>query len=498
MAEQTDKEVCSICLNDFHQPVILDCRHSFCFICFKDYVNKFSINEELLCPLCRCIIKDRDGGVQQFRPQLNTDDNSARNIPQCDVCSEYTSKFYCRDCDQYLCQSCKTTHDKLKSCKDHFVCRYDEKQICRLPNKSMKENTKATPVTNRNDLCPNHVEKQVDMYCKDCWLAVCLKCFVADHNRHNCLDIQKEQVRQSIREDLRVLNNDLEMQITNFQLDYDNLNRKLIEVKISTKTECDKVDAQVEKVCSEFHKVGENAKNRMQKTSEQEEIKIRKSMEEIKSLTEELKASVKYSKNVLEDSSIVQALQRLPKVRQEKDESCSKMYIPDVRYSKFQAPEIDATLLTNQLGKISYCKQNMVGKVVSCHQNMFEDTFLLDDVFDRWYYGKRHGVSGFTWSIGAYKLSKSLRIRLKLADTDDKRITSCKADVTYKLINITADSKSVIKQCIGTVEPVRLSECYIDVIDWSYFSNPCSGFIDDNKHFTIQVSINNVTEIKSR
>ncbi|XP_055955587.1 E3 ubiquitin-protein ligase TRIM71-like [Patella vulgata] len=436
-----------------------------------------------------------DGGLDRFKPK-------PINIPQCDVCTEDTSQYFCRDCDQYLCKSCKTTHDKLKSCKDHVVSRYDETQIYQAPtsHETIKEKASASSITNPKDFCLRHEKETVNVYCKDCTVAVCWKCFVADHNGHKCLDLQEDEVRQSIRHDLKSMNDELEKQITNFQKHYDNLNSKLIEVKNCTKTECDKVDAQVEKICSEFHKIGENIKKEMQKTGEEEESKFRKLMEDIKRLTEDLKASVKYSVNVLEDSSVVQVLQRIPKVRQEKDESCCrKLDIPDVRYSTFQVAEIDKTLLTNQLGKIVSCHQNMIGKVVSCHQNMFEVVFNVDTVPGYGgVYGKRHVVSGFTWRIGVDKLGSSLfSFVLNLNDVEDKSITSCKVDVTYKLINKTDDRQSVVKQCNWTVVPGG-STYVTPIIDWKRLSNPGSGFIDDHRNFTIQVTINDITDIKRR
>ncbi|XP_050411172.1 kinesin light chain 1 isoform X2 [Patella vulgata] len=357
-----DTEVCSICLNDFQQPVTIDCHHSFCFICLEDYVNKTSNKDQFKCPLCRCLI---DGDVQRFSPKLNIEDNST--IPQCDVCNEDKSQYFCRDCDQYLCKSCKTMHDKMKICKDHFVCRYDEKKICQQSNDPMMEMLSATSVTHPKDFCPNHEGETVKIYCKDCLLAACFNCLVADHNGHKFLDLKKDEVRQSIRQDLKTLNDDLEKQITNFQKQHDDLSSKLIEIKNCTKTECDKVDAHVDKICSEVHKIGENIKKEMQKSSEEEESKLVKLMEDINRLTEDLKASVKYSVNVLEDSSIVQVLQRLPNVRREKDESCfRKLDIPDVRYSTFQVAEIDETLLTNQLGKI----QQIVEETASVANNL--------------------------------------------------------------------------------------------------------------------------------
>ncbi|XP_050405233.2 tripartite motif-containing protein 2-like [Patella vulgata] len=486
MAEKTDKEVCSICLSNFQQPVKVDCHHSFCFSCLDDYVKKTSTNDQFICPLCRCLIQIPTGGVNQLRSKPYIADHSPNNIPQCDVCTEDISQYFCQDCDQCLCKSCKTMHDKLKSCKDHVAYRYDEYQIGQQ-SRPKNESTPVTSVTDHKEFCRHHEGEEITMYCKDCSLAMCWKCFVANHNGHNYLDLQEEEVRQNMRQDLRTLNDELETQIKRFEKHYDNLNSKLMEVKQVTKTECDRVDAQVDKVCSEFRKIGENIKKEMQKTSEEEESKCRNLMEDIKRLTEDLKASVKYSVNVLEDSAIVEVLQRLPKVRQEKDESCCrKLDIPGVRYSTFQVAEIDKTLLTNQLGKI-----------VSCHQIMIEDIFTVEGVRGSgWNYGKQQVVSGFTWSISVTR-STSLFVGLNLHDVEDKSITSCKVDVTCKIINKNDDRQSVVKQCVDTARPGGGLYCG-KLIDLSYVNDPDSGFIDDNGNFTIQVTINEITVIDRR
>ncbi|XP_050398425.1 E3 ubiquitin-protein ligase TRIM71-like [Patella vulgata] len=355
-------------------------------------------------------------------------------------------------------------------------------------------------MTNSKDFCQRHDEETVKFYCKDCTVAVCWRCFVADHNGHKFLDLQEDEVRKNIRQDFKSLNDELEKQITNFQQHYDNLNIKLIEVKNCTKTECEKVDAQVVKICSEFHKIGEDVKKEMKKNGEKEESKFRKLMEDSKRLTEELKASVKYSVNVLEDSSIVQVLQRLPKVRQEKDESsCKKLDIPDVRYSTFQEADIDKTLLTNQLGKIVSCRQKMIGKIVSGQKSMFEEIRNLDTVGHGYGHdGKQHVVSGFTWSIRLRRdSSSSLHVKLYLDDVEDKSITSCNVDVIYKVINKTDDRKSVFKKYDGTLTPGGWLYCY-DLIDWKKLCKYARGFTDGHRNFTIQVTIDKISGITRR
>ncbi|XP_050415259.1 E3 ubiquitin-protein ligase TRIM33-like [Patella vulgata] len=482
MAEQTDKEVCSICLNDFHQPKTIDCQHSFCFTCLEDYVHRTATNDHFLCPLCRFDMPIPKDGVGAFKPSHSTINN-----PQCDVCTNVVSVFKCKDCPKYLCESCKTMHDTF--CEDHIVIKCNEP----LSNDGALGADKS-PVTSPRDFCSNHQKKGVEYFCNNCSMAVCSNCFVVGHNGHGYLDLQVESVREEIRGELKTLNQEIKTHIDKLEKFSESLNMKYCEVNDSVKTACDKVDEQVNIICSEVRKIGDQLKDKMKKDNANVDVNIqlKKLMDDIQKLTEDLKVSVKYSVNVLEDSSIVQVLQRLPHVRQEKDESlCRTLDIPDVRYSKFQVAEIDQTLLTNQLGKIVSCNQNMVEDIFNV-RNMPE--YPNPNVLN----GKLLVVSGFTWRIGIYRFSSTLRVRLYLYDVEDKRITSCKVDVTNKVINKTDDRQSVVKQVDMVLRrDGGNSYVYNDLMTWEELCKPNSGFVDHD-NFTIETTINKISDIKRR
>ncbi|XP_050418095.1 E3 ubiquitin-protein ligase TRIM71-like [Patella vulgata] len=487
MAEYTDREVCSFCLNDYHQPVILDCQHSFCSICLEDYLNRIATNDQFPCPLCRSYTRIPEDGVNGFKLKMTTPTIS---IPQCDVCTNSVSGFSCKDCQQYLCDSCKTTHDKFKMFKDHSVVRCDDLLLAITESgadKSVNENVKSE--YSPHDVCSNHEQKRVKYYCQDCSMVVCSKCFIIDHNGHEYLHLQDESVREEIKGELKTLNVEIKTHIDELEEFSESLNIKYSGVNDSVKTACDKVDEQVNTICREVRRIGDQLKDKMKNTwggdiSDDVHIKYKKLMEDIKRLTEDLKASVKYSVNVLEDSSIVQVLQRLPKVRQEKDESrCRKLDIPDVSYSTFQVAEIDKTLLTNQIGKI-----------VSCNPNIIEDIFNMKDESRGWYRGRCHVVSGFSWRI-AVRTGSSFSVVLDLIGVEDKSITSCKADVICKVINKTDDRQSVVKQFAGTV---RIHSClpyWNRGITVKKLLDPTSGFLHDGG-LKIQVTFNKITDVR--
>ena len=49
------------------------------------------------------------------------------------------------------------------------------------------------------NMCEQHKGKEIEMFCRDCKVAVCLKCVITSHKSHDCSDIEK------VSDDLRNL-----------------------------------------------------------------------------------------------------------------------------------------------------------------------------------------------------------------------------------------------------------------------------------------------------
>jgi hypothetical protein len=55
LAQNTDTFQCSICLDRFHDPVILVCEHSFDRTCLQEFIDQKSTPDQhsVPCPICR-------------------------------------------------------------------------------------------------------------------------------------------------------------------------------------------------------------------------------------------------------------------------------------------------------------------------------------------------------------------------------------------------------------------------------------------------------------
>ncbi|XP_050414541.1 E3 ubiquitin-protein ligase TRIM33-like [Patella vulgata] len=494
MAEQTYREVCSICLNDFQEPKIIDCQHSFCYNCLEDYVHRTSTNGQFLCPLCRQNINLPEGVVKQMA------NNSNLQIQQCDVCPNIQATCRCRDCQQHLCDSCKSTHDKFVGCKGHSVVTIDEiskqylqEKCSEIPDDDIKENISensgSAPV-HPADFCPKHSENKIEIHCKDCLVAVCFKCFVKDHNGHTFLDLQEDDVREKIKDELKTLKVEVEEHINKLQNHSISLQSKLSEVEEVAKVACANVDTHVKNICDKIHEIGENIKLEIQKTCNAENEKFTKLMTDIKSLTEYLQFGVKFSTNILENTSIVRVLERLPKVRQEADKCRSRKFnIPDIMYPSFTETEMNERVLRNQIGEVDIH-----------HETRFIKTFQINSFrYVDGFYSSVTTFQGLRWYVKAQKCSHgNPGFYLCLKDTGRRSdILSCQVDYSLKLINHKDENKSVTRHRTRNLNHFEdhTGWGFDNFIQWDIFKNQESGFIDSTNHFNIQLILK-LTDIK--
>lgn len=163
---------CSICLNDYRDPKILSCFHSFCLECLKDCFES-SHADAIKCPLCRKVTPMPKEGVKGLSNNIYVEPNLGTSSPgklYCGFCcSNFVAEFHCRDCSDYLCLKCKEQHVQIKQTKDHQLEIVQE-------DKAIK--------SNETEKCPHHIAKEVVFGCYQCNVACCSECWEADHTNH--------------------------------------------------------------------------------------------------------------------------------------------------------------------------------------------------------------------------------------------------------------------------------------------------------------------------
>ena len=186
---------CPICLTEQQDPRLLSCRHIYCYKCLKDFHEKGNHGNALPCPQCREVTTLYQGGVDnlpqfffmnELKEVVMAEDGIREDKPQKHggvVCSTedcgQPGLKYCKQCE-YLCQQCTDDHSKFRVTKSHIV----------IPASEVEAFTKSKVPP--YPPCHRHKHYVMDLYCRACNMPVCVTCSQADHQSHDCCDLDKQ------------------------------------------------------------------------------------------------------------------------------------------------------------------------------------------------------------------------------------------------------------------------------------------------------------------
>ena len=180
---------CPICQEQFTEPRVLPCQHTFCLHCLGNIREHQSTTESIPCPVCRAtyhlstagidalpknifaanlidIVRQDDVQVQAGSGASNTENRQLCTL-ETDECSQ-PATVYCDVCDVYMCEQCELSHKNSKFTRKHKTMAI----------------TQAT-TRDRKPFCSKHPSIPLDIFCKDCNLIICSSC-LSDHEGHKC------------------------------------------------------------------------------------------------------------------------------------------------------------------------------------------------------------------------------------------------------------------------------------------------------------------------
>ena len=153
-----DLYTCEVCLENMlnKNPRLLSCHHSFCTDCLRKIMKNGSIQ----CPTCRkeTVVENNDVNLlianfmlQKMKEHMDKIHSSKTLL--CQLCLSESASLKCQECLQLLCGDCKHEHDKIKTFKNHKICK----------------------------LCNKHREELITHVCVKCAQPACAKCVIKDH-----------------------------------------------------------------------------------------------------------------------------------------------------------------------------------------------------------------------------------------------------------------------------------------------------------------------------
>ena len=205
---------CSICTEVFTDPRVLPCQHTFCLKCLVNYGKNRPPGDDMPCPLCR----------KEF------------TIPD----------------------------DGFSGMQKNFIVE----KLLSARQLSAGEEAGSIPAT-----CDTHKDKEMEMFCLECELAICVKCYTESHKTHDCSDIEKVSAdrRKQVKSDSDRITERLKKigeVLPRFEKEKNELVNRLGDVEGEINTAADKLIAAVErdrvKLLSEVESIKLKQVNRLE------------------------------------------------------------------------------------------------------------------------------------------------------------------------------------------------------------------------------------------
>ena len=166
MAEKTLKKVeeelnCSICLDTYSDPKLLQCFHAYCHKCLVKLVVRDQQGQLILtCPICRHDTPVPANGVAGLQPAFQI-------------------------------------NHLLEIMEEHKKAAADP------PASAEKAERDSASLTSRDKVkvcCPEHAGKEVELFCETCGEPVCVKCALkgGKHHSHDCEELDKAFERYKV------------------------------------------------------------------------------------------------------------------------------------------------------------------------------------------------------------------------------------------------------------------------------------------------------------
>lgn len=202
---------CVLCRGAYQDPRVLPCLHSFCKQCLERCHHDQGQSDMLSCPSCHQEASLNSGGIEGIPSSIfisnildvlgsqdeyeNTELDSHHPSHWCNSCDEGSqATSVCKNCHEYLCDSCVKAHQRVRLTKDHYIERF-------MNNRRFHpQNTPCVPLgspnisSGQNDRqqtpCSKHEHEILRLYCDTCLSPICRECTMTEHVGHSFIYLQ--------------------------------------------------------------------------------------------------------------------------------------------------------------------------------------------------------------------------------------------------------------------------------------------------------------------
>jgi len=117
-------------------------------------------------------------------------------LDKCDLCeSEDNIDYFCVNCGEILCLTCKLSHSKSKKSRNDTIVTLSQARRDGIFHKST------------NVFCTEHSTVEITLFCLKCDCLICAQCLDMKHNGHNISSLDKiiDSMAEELNKNIKTL-----------------------------------------------------------------------------------------------------------------------------------------------------------------------------------------------------------------------------------------------------------------------------------------------------
>ena len=353
--DDVKKEIeCPVCQEQFSEikePKILKCFHTFCKSCLEGWLRQQG-GGVLSCPKCRQLTECPSNKIGSLPSNLfykqmvdiveAYSGQGQEDSPRCGNCDERKSlKFYCADCNHFLCDECTGGHRKWKVLSSHRV-----KEIGKF------ESSDAQDYARKANACKQHRD-EFRFFCEQCKACICRDCAILDHEDHKKMSLEKGLEKK--KSEIEVKIREVQVNGSRLRVHKGSLEKRRLKVNNCFEKATKEVQEAAECCIKLIRRHEGSVTERLMKQKESFEAEFVNQMTSLDGKLTEISSSLEFGEEVLFRNNLPEIL-NVEEMLEKRLRELSVPFEPMLNFPEVRYTRNDMSSLTDAPGKLHTTK----------------------------------------------------------------------------------------------------------------------------------------------
>lgn len=273
-------KTCPVCNENIRDVQTLSCQHHICTNCFQQLLSASATANSLHCPSCGmvCTLPGRSHRVTKKTASSGPPTADAKHTVYCSNEGDGPATVFCRDCEEFHCQDCASSHQRLKITRGHKLIPVD---------KMSPEELKEAQSPGGQKTCTEH-KQPFTILCKTCKELTCAICALFKHKDHSLQEID-DAAKQAQKKLTDIIEETVE-----YITKQESLLDEITKTKRKIGTDVTKAKKMVKETAQEWHDIIKNHETDLLRDLDRHEAEILTKLESVKQRAEFSRAGALY------------------------------------------------------------------------------------------------------------------------------------------------------------------------------------------------------------